>query len=143
MLALIPAQLPPLPLILEDIGSPSPLELARSLGVSERTAYRWIRDAEAPRPAALALFFVTRWGVSSRDVEALRRVDDWRALAQARERENAALRAEIARLQAIGDFGAANDPSTIAGPAVRPAPAWPAPPRAPMTDLALARIVWS
>lgn len=142
MLALLRTQLPPLPLILGDIGNPSPRHLARALGVSERTAYRWISDGAAPRAAALALFSITRWGASARDVEAFRRLDDWRGLAQAREREIATLRAEIARLQAIGDFGAANDPSALAARPARPASAWPAPPRAPMTDIEIARLIW-
>ncbi len=60
-----PTHPPPLSLILADIGQPSPATLAKALGVSERTARRWIASDRAPLVARLALWPLTRWGHSA------------------------------------------------------------------------------
>jgi len=57
-----PTEIPPLALMLDDIGRPSAARLARALGVTARTAQRWLVAGRAPRPVLLALFFLTRWG---------------------------------------------------------------------------------
>lgn len=64
MLVHIPRQLPPLSALLDDLGQPRPHALARALGVSARTVQRWIARDDAPRPALLALFWLSRWGRS-------------------------------------------------------------------------------
>lgn len=62
-------------------------QLARALGVSERTIWRWRRSG-APRVARLALWWLTRNGLSTWDAEAFNRVtmiEGWMA-AHSRER---------------------------------------------------------
>lgn len=111
-----PTGLPPLSLMLADLGNPAPAELARTLGVSLASARRWVREDQAPRVAMLALFWLTRWGRSQVDCHA---VNDARMLAQlARSQADqlAAAQAEVARLLSIGDFGSANAPTINAPP---------------------------
>lgn len=112
----MPRQLPALQSILDDLGNPAPAAWARALGVSERTAWRWQAAGHAPRAAMLALYWLTRWGWSAIESEALYAVDLLRSYRRTAEAEIASLRAELARLQALGDFGAANDPSRLAAP---------------------------
>jgi hypothetical protein len=107
----LPRTLPPLATLLADLGNPAPREWARALGVSERTAWRWQAAGKAPRAVALALFWVTRWGWSQIESEALYAVDLLRSTSRAAQAEKMALRAEIERLASIGDYGAANDPT--------------------------------
>jgi predicted DNA-binding transcriptional regulator AlpA len=119
-LAKLPRQLPPLSALLRDLGNPRPAAVARALGVSERTAWRWLADDEAPRSALLALYWLTSWGASEVVSDARQAIGIARGLADALQRENAALRAEIGRLGAIGDFGSANDPAARPFGAPRP-----------------------
>lgn len=112
----IPRDLPSLAMILDDLGRPSPAAWGRAIGVSERTAWRWQAAGSAPRAATLALYWLTRWGWSAIESEALYAVDLLRSYRRTTEAEIASLRAEIGRLQALGDFGAANDPSRAAPP---------------------------
>ncbi len=109
----LPRQMPPLSALLRDLGDPKPAAVARALGVSERTCWRWVADDEAPRAALLALFWLTSWGWSEVEAEARHTLTTAHALSDALQRENTALRAEIGRLQALGDFGSANDPSAL------------------------------
>lgn len=53
-----PASLPIWQTLLDDLGNPPPQRVARMLGVSVRTVYRW----NAAKAAMLALFWLTRWG---------------------------------------------------------------------------------
>ena len=62
MLNRLPTQLPPLWMLVDDIGRPSPRQLAKSLDVTERTVERWLKTDKAPRPVMFALFWLTRWG---------------------------------------------------------------------------------
>lgn len=103
------AGLPPFSYLLDDLPA-TPRAVARHLGVSWRTMQRWIKDDQAPRAAMLALLFESRWGVSALDAKAVNDARVAHGLAGALQRENAMLRARIARLEAIGDFGAANAP---------------------------------
>lgn len=41
------------------------------LGISERSIYRFNRHGDAPRVASLALFWLTRWGRSSVNAQAI------------------------------------------------------------------------
>jgi predicted DNA-binding transcriptional regulator AlpA len=117
-LAKLPRQLPALSAMLRDIGDPKPAAVAAALGVSERTVWRWIADDDAPRPALLALFWLTSWGWSAVEADARQTVNIARGMSEALTRERDALAAQNARLQALGDFGSANDPS--AAPIVAP-----------------------
>ncbi len=119
MLNRIPSQLPPLELLIADIGRPSPRALAKALHVSERTVRRWIREEQAPMPVMLALFWVSRWGVSAVNAEAHNAAVMQAQLANAHAREVLELRERLRRMGQIADFGAANDP---APDVERPAP---------------------
>ena len=114
----VPRHVPPLSTLLADLGHPAPAAWARALGISERTAWRWQRSDRAPRPARLALYWVTTWGWSEIDSEARHTLRNATLLGDAYRREIATLRTRIARLEAIGDFGAANAPLIDAGVAV-------------------------
>lgn len=110
-LVLLPQNTPPLELMLGDIGSPDPEEIAWTLDVSRSTAYRWIKQGTAPRTALLALFYATQWGQSQ--VHARAHNDAVMQATIARnllERLEAAER-KLARLGQIGEFGSANDPA--------------------------------
>ena len=69
MLNRLPRQMPPLDVMLADIGNPTTREVARALDVTERTVRRWLSHGTAPRPVMLALFWVTSWGLSATDCE--------------------------------------------------------------------------
>ena len=60
-----PTQLPPLEIMLDDIGSPTAAELGRALGVTPRAVERWRDAGTAPRPVLLAIFWLTRWGMNA------------------------------------------------------------------------------
>jgi hypothetical protein len=110
-----PVTLPVWQAILDDLGRPHPSHVARVLGVGVRTVHRWNRDQRAPRTACLALFWLTRWGRSAVEAQA---VNDCRVAvgyANALESELARLRARLVQVLAIGEFGSANDPASIEG----------------------------
>lgn len=110
MLYLLPHHVPPLALILDDIGNPTARELAHSLGVTERTAYRWKADPDrAPRLLLLALFWLTRWGQSAVDCQAQNTATMYAEQARATKRELELTRADLARVMALAQTGAAND----------------------------------
>lgn len=69
MLNRLPKAVPPLGVMVRDIGNPHPRELARALGVSTRTVYHWLKQDDAPRPVMLSIFWVTRWGQQWLDVD--------------------------------------------------------------------------
>lgn len=119
MLNRLPKHPPRLSAILEDLGNPRPEKLAAAMGVTLRTVQRWHACDDAPRPVLLALFWLTRFGFETIDCEAHNARQLAIDQAVILRRENAALRREVARLLAIGDFGAANDASTVRVP-VRP-----------------------
>lgn len=105
-----PSQLPPLSLLIDELPTRCMRQLARHLGISERTVKRYQEQDQAPRLVMLALFWETRWGQSVLDAEIFNRDQVQRGLVGALQRENAQLRATVARLVAAGDYGAANDP---------------------------------
>lgn len=111
-----PPTLPDWQSILDDLGRPSPAHLAKVLGVGARTVCRWNRRGQAPRPVCLALFWLTRWGRSAVEAQA---VNDCRVAvgyANALELEVARLSRRLARVLAIADFGCANDPAALGSP---------------------------
>jgi hypothetical protein len=91
-----PRQLPALPTILADLDTRRPRDVAHYLGVSERTVFSWVAVGQCPRPAHLALFWVSRWGESIIHTEAHNEAAFHAAHAAALRRENAALRAQLA-----------------------------------------------
>lgn len=107
---LAPRQLPALDALLHDIGQPTPAMVGRALGVHERTVWGWMARGAAPRPAALALFWESRWGRSQIEAQAVNGELWARGQVQALEREKATLQARVAYLESVGDFGSANEP---------------------------------
>jgi len=63
MLNRIPRNIPPLAVLLAELGA-TPRAVARVLQVSERTIYNWLRNGREPWSARIALFWLTRWGYS-------------------------------------------------------------------------------
>lgn len=96
--------------MLDDLGNPKPAELARALGVTPRTVFRWLAEPDqTPRPVLLSLFWLTRWGMSAIDAEAVNAARLHAAMVAGLRSELDRLRAELARVVAAGDFGCAND----------------------------------
>jgi len=90
-----PSQLPLFPTMLHDIPA-RPAVVARHLGVTERSIYKWKAAERAPRAVQLALFWETQWGQSIIDTTAQNGAMYHRNHVMALERE-------IARLQALCD----------------------------------------
>lgn len=84
--------------------------LARLLGVSVRTVFRW-RVSDAPLSVRLALWWITPEGLSTWDAEAFNQAQNAREMAASLARDNEALRGLVRRLEATGDFGSANAPT--------------------------------
>ena len=64
MKAPVPAKLPHLHTILDNLGLPDK-QVAHFLGVSTSTVKRWRETGQAPRPVMLALYWETDWGRSA------------------------------------------------------------------------------
>ena len=114
---------PGLSQMLADMGQPSAAQLADALGVSVRTAARWIEADTAPRPAMLALYWVTRWGRDEVDCTAGNDARRMHALAQCEKRRADLAEQQRDMLLLLGDFGAANDVLKDARPVVAAAAA--------------------
>jgi predicted DNA-binding transcriptional regulator AlpA len=110
-----PRSLPLWQTILDDLGQPHPARVAKLLGVGARTVYRWNRAGHAPRSAALALFWLTRWGRSAIDCQAVNDALVAVALARGLEAERDALRDQLAHVLALNESGAANEPIALLG----------------------------
>lgn len=104
-----PARMPAFSFLVGDMPG-TPAQVARFLGVSHRTLQRWSAAGHAPRAVMLALYWESRWGRSAMDAGLVNDARVYAGLAGALERENATLRARIARLERLGGFGSANDP---------------------------------
>ncbi|RUS68002.1 hypothetical protein CUZ56_00485 [Saezia sanguinis] len=83
MLNRIPRNIPPLPVLLAEIGA-TPRQVARVLQVSERTVYQWLKTGREPWSARIALFWLTRWGYSIIHTDAENEARLFAALARAR-----------------------------------------------------------
>lgn len=115
MLNRCPAYLPPLSMLLDDIGSPSSRQVAKTLGVELDQVRTWRELDDAPRPVCLSLYWLTRWGQSSVDCEAVNSAQLHIAIAKSVQRELDQVRLELVRLLAIADFGCANSPIFMVG----------------------------
>jgi predicted DNA-binding transcriptional regulator AlpA len=106
-----PKSLPIWQSILDDLGNPHPTRIAKVLGLGARTIYRYNREAQAPRHVCLALFWLTRWGHSQIDCQAVNDCQLAVAYANALEIELRQTRTQLAHVLALGnDSGAANQP---------------------------------
>lgn len=107
--------------IMEEMAA-TPAQVAKFLEVTERSVWRWLANDSAPRAVLCALWHETARGreVSANDVGfdlQLTRMGERLAI-EARTKQAA----QLGRLLAISDTGAANDP-LVAGPwALRPLP---------------------
>lgn len=114
-------------------------QIARALGVSERTVWRWFVGG-APRSAVLALWWLTPEGLSTADAEVFNLSRLHAGMSQSLEMEAAELRRQISHLGRIGNFGSANDPAaivrTFGAIAADYATAAPEPLREPVTSAA-------
>lgn len=106
----MPTSWPPLAIMLDDLGNPPPKVLAKTFGVSEVTARKWIRNDRAPRSVQISLFWLTSWGRQHVHADAENGARLHAGLYEALKRENSALMARIAYLEKVGQFGARNAP---------------------------------
>lgn len=105
-----PTQTPHILTLLDDMPTQQDRQLARHLGLSASTIAKYRRTGEAPRLVHLALFWESRWGLSVLDCEIENRQRMAKAQIETLQHQVQALQAQVARLSALGDFGAANDP---------------------------------
>lgn len=122
MLNRLPGQLPPLSLMLADIGQPTPAALAKALKVSPATARKWISQDSAPLPVLLSLFWLTRWGRSIVDADAVNQASMNASLATALQTERDQARAQLAHVLGLANTGAANDPIYCGPPQLQSLP---------------------
>ena len=97
--------------LVDDLLTRDTAKIAAHISVTVQTLKRWQLLDHAPRSVLLALFFESRWGLSQLYTEAFNNETFARQHARILERENAALRLRIERLERLGDFGAANAPT--------------------------------
>lgn len=124
MLNRLPKDMPSLKEMMADCGNAKPRDVAKALGVSERTVISWLSVGSAPRPALLALFWMTRWGMQWADVEVFNLAQLHIAMSEAlkcelgrAQKEIEEQRRQLERIGRLGDFGSANDPAAgISGP---------------------------
>lgn len=95
--------------MLNDINE-KPEIIAKALGVSLSTVYRWSSQDKAPKTAKMAVYWITRWGQSEIDAEMWNTAQAYRGLAESLQREIALLKEQIASMGRIGQYGCANDP---------------------------------
>lgn len=103
-----PRHLPSLEMLLADLKMPR-RSLARHLGVNERTIRAWVAAGTAPRPVMLALFWESRWGISTADTTAYNHAQVHRQHAEALAREVQRLSMQNIRLAGLVD-DSANSP---------------------------------
>ena len=110
MLNRLPDNLPSWNLMLDDIGAPSSRQVAKKLQVSERRVRAWCKSDDAPHLARLSVYWLTRWGQSAVNAEAVNLSDLHVAMARCAGTELASARRKLAHLERIADFGCANMP---------------------------------
>lgn len=109
MLNRIPKNIPPLEVLLHEIGA-RPRDAAKALKVSTRTVERWLKNHNEPWAVRVAFFWITRWGRSAIDADTTNEARIFSGLARAQAEEIKKLRRQIAWMMRNGTFGAANDP---------------------------------
>jgi predicted DNA-binding transcriptional regulator AlpA len=124
MLNRLPKFLPTLKEMMQDCFNVTPQELAKALGVTERTVWRWLKNDSAPKAVLLSLFWLTRWGMSQTNAEVHNLASLHMSMSSAlrselgkAQQEIKALQSQIEHLGRLGDFGSANDPAVgVTGP---------------------------
>lgn len=105
-----PNSLPIWHTVLDDLGRPPVHRIARVLGLSVRTVYRYNQTGEVPRVVLLALFWLTSWGRSAVHTQAWNDAQLALSYVGALRAQVARLEADLAHVAALGQSGAANDP---------------------------------
>jgi len=105
-----PRSLPVWPSILDDLCNPPAERLAKVLGLSVRTVRRYNRAGRAPRHVCMALFWLTSYGRATVHAQAVADAQVAVGYMDSLRRRVIELEAVVDHLQAIGNFGAANDP---------------------------------
>lgn len=93
-----PAHLPHLQYIFDDLRY-SDAQLARLLDLKPATIKKYRRKGQAPRAVHLALFWESRWGISSIDAIAFNHAAGNYALAESLKRTNARLAKQILTME--------------------------------------------
>ena len=108
--------------VLLDAIPASRADIAAHLGVSVRTLHTYAATDLAPRSVKVALFVESGFGRQQINTSAHNDAVMWSGMADCLRRDVATLQARIAYLERVGDFGAANAPSTllVAATAARP-----------------------
>lgn len=95
--------------LLAQLGA-TPAQVAKHLHVTERSVWRWLADDSAPYAALAALWFETDQGRRTVALDVGNELVIQRGLADAQGRRAESADARLARLVAISDTGAMNDP---------------------------------
>jgi len=105
-----PPSLPIWHVITEDLAHPPVKRIARVLGLSRRTVYRYNKTGHAPRVVLLALFWLTRWGRSAVHTQATNDAVMACSLVAGLERRIGELTAHVGHLERLGGYGSSNQP---------------------------------
>ena len=94
--------------LIQEMGA-TPAQVARWLGVSERSLFRWLADGTAPRAVLYACWHETPQGRYAVALDVGYEAQLSYGLAEAHAADAARSAAALQRLAAISDTGAAND----------------------------------
>ena len=107
----LPKHVPKLDDLLYDLFNPTVAELAAAMGVSERTAKRWVAENDAPLPVKLALFWLTKWGMQWTNADLYNEAQLHFSMNGCQARLIRDLKTKLHRTAKLGSFGSANDPA--------------------------------
>jgi predicted DNA-binding transcriptional regulator AlpA len=108
-LVYMPKKTPAFKDMLADIGNPHPREIAKAMKVTERSVWRWLKENKAPHSVMLAIYWLTRWGVSEIDTAAHNAAIYSAAEARGLRDELESIKARLAYPSQTGIFGSSND----------------------------------
>jgi len=111
MLMRLPKHVPKLNDLLYDLFNPTVAELAAAMGVSERTAKRWVAENDAPLSVKLALFWLTKWGMQWTNADLYNEAQLHFSMNSCQARHIRDLKTKLRRTAKLGSFGSANDPA--------------------------------
>jgi hypothetical protein len=100
--------------LLDDLAA-SPLQVSKFLRVTERSVWRWLADGSAPYAVLAALWHETPHGRHVVALDVGNELVIVRGLAKSWQSQSTVQAQQLARVLAISDTGAANDP-LLAGP---------------------------
>ena len=106
-----PVGLPYWQTLMDDLCNPPPARVARVLGIGERSVYRYNATGFAPKPICLAIFWLTRWGRSAVNAQAINDATLMVGYVDSMKRQVADLEGQLAHVLSIGNFGSANAPA--------------------------------